>query len=446
MLDQSFSADNFRKILNDEGRKGIYVEDNLSMVAVVSINQQIKDCSELIRDAKMANNWPEVNRLYEQKKDLRDQKEETLQKELTKAAAVVTSKGFQFVMNKVEIFGLKPIYISQRTPDQFFAIKQTQINLSRLYCIKQANRDIIVEQLKALLGDEFPKFIIRTDIKDFYESIPRNIMLSTIDDSYLLSSYSRIFLRKILEIYYAASGSPRGIPRGIGISAYLAELYMRDIDRRIREIPGLTYFARYVDDIIAIFTPIPGEVRRYYRREIKNSIEHLTNLKINTEKTQVIDLRTEVAEHDLDYLGYKFTFGRESTITTLSDKKFKKYKYRLKKSFDQYQHLGKVDEPLARSILVKRIRFLTGNTRLANNKKHILTGVYYSNKQLDTQDDFDNLDVLLNRHIRTIRSTHLRKRLRKYKFVDGFTNRRFSPFRTHELEEITKIWKPKSFR
>ena len=45
MLDQSFSGDNFRKILDYENRKGIHLEEKLSMSSVVKINSQIKQCN-----------------------------------------------------------------------------------------------------------------------------------------------------------------------------------------------------------------------------------------------------------------------------------------------------------------------------------------------------------------------------------------------------------------
>ena len=49
------------------------------------------------------------------------------------------------------------------------------------------------------------------------------------------------------------SGS--GVPRGFGVSAYLSELYMREIDNEIKALPDVIYYARYVDDIVIIFSP-----------------------------------------------------------------------------------------------------------------------------------------------------------------------------------------------
>src|SRR5690606_22245280 len=96
--------------------------------------------------------------------------------------------------------------------------------------------------------------------------------------------------------------------------------------------------------------------------------------------------------HSFDYLGYSIEFGHGAVKTKLTTKKVDKYRKRIKASFEHYFHLSKVDEKVARRILVKRIRFLTGNTRLTNNKKNILVGIYYSNKQLTELSQLNDLD------------------------------------------------------
>ena len=93
-------------------------------------------------------------------------------------------------------------------------------------------------------------------------------------------------------------------------------------------------------------------------------------------------------------------------------------------------------------MLVKRIRFLTGNTRLTNNKKNILVGIYYSNSQLTEYADLKALDSYLRNRIDTlIILPQVKNRLQRYSFLDGFETRRFSPFETNELSEIMKVWK-----
>ena len=144
----------------------------------------------------------------------------------------------------------------------------------------------------------------------------------------------------------------------------------------------------------------------------------------------------------MDFLGYKITFGLEEIKIELTEKKFEKYKERLKLAFNHYKNLSKVNEKKARKILVKRIRFLTGNTRLLNNKKNILTGIYYSNNQLTEYDYLGRLDSSFRARINThIKLPKVQARLKKYSFVKGYKTKRFSPFNARELSEIMKIWK-----
>jgi hypothetical protein len=46
----------------------------------------------------------------------------------------------------------------------------------------------------------------------------------------------------------------KGVPRGVGISSYLSELYMENIDNEIRNLQDVIYYARYVDDIFIIIS------------------------------------------------------------------------------------------------------------------------------------------------------------------------------------------------
>lgn len=441
MLDQSFSADNFRRILDLANRRGVHVEDKLSMLTIRRFNEQIRDCNIEIRAKRKAGDHAAVKPLFDTKKELREQKDNALQTKLEEVSQNVAAKSFRIELKKVVIPGGKTLYTTPNTPEHFFALRQIQRNIARLFGVKQANRYAIVEQVISLLGDQFPKFIIRTDIKEFYESIQHEPLLQRIHKDNLLTPFSRKILTGVLKSYKAKSGSVKGIPRGIGVSAYLAELYMRDIDNDIQDLRGVIYYARYVDDIIIIFTPSPTERRRDYLQEVKDVAEKKHKVRLNSAKTQSVDLRTHGTPHHFDYLGYTIQFGAGAVTTLLTTNKIDKYRKRIKVAFDHYLNLSKVDEKAARRILVKRIRFLTGNTRLTNNKKNILVGIYYSNNQLTELFQLNKLDGYLEGQIRRkITSAHLRARLRKYSFRMGYEEKQFSPFTTGELSEIMEVW------
>lgn len=441
MLDQSFSAHNFRRILDLANRKGVHLEDKLSMTTIRRINEDIRDCNVQIRIKKKLGDESALKVLYDIKKALRERKETELETELERISQNIASKKFKIELKKVDIPGGKTIYTTPNTPEHFFVLKQIQRNIFRLFGVKQANRYEIVEQVISLLGDQFPKFIIRTDIKEFYESIPHEPLLQRINQDNLLTPFSRNILTNILKTYKTKSGSDKGIPRGIGVSAYLAELFMRDIDSEIQDLKSVTYYARYVDDIIIIFIPSPTEGRRDYLQEVKDIIEAKHKVRLNPIKTQPFDLCSPGHSYSFNYLGYRIYFGTGQVKISLPTTKIQKYRDRVKMAFDHYVNFSVVNQKEACRILVKRIRFLTGNTKLKNNKNNILVGVYYSNSHLTDTSQLDGIDAYLSWQIsHRIISAHLRDRLRKYGFRRGYEQRRFSPFTTGELSEIIKVW------
>ena len=446
LLDQSFSADNFRNILDLENRKGIYLE-GIFFPSLNKFTKEIKDCNRLIdqiKKKKRNKDFPEddLEKLYDKRKNLKEQKEEQLNASLQAVSGKVVASDFKIELCRNDIPNEKPLYVVKDSPEHYFTMKQIQRNVSRLFGVKQANRLEIVSQVKVLLCDKFPKYVLRTDINDFYENIPHGPLLETINGNNLLTPFSRKILRQILFKYTKLSGSDKGVPRGVGVSAYLAELYMRDIDQMIMSLSGLSYYARYVDDIIIIFVPTIDDQERDYLKEVKNVIEGEFGLKLNETKTKCFDLRNIQATNKLEYLGYKIIFGNGKIKTKFTKIKMDKYKSRIDLTLESYLNLSKVNEKEARKLLVKRMRFLTGNTRLKNSKNNILVGIYHSNSQLTDKGDLVGLDCYLRYKInQQIKITQLKERLMKCSFKAGFYERRFSSFKTHELKEIVKAWK-----
>lgn len=444
MLDQSFSIENFRKILDYENRKGIYLEGKY-FPAVETISKKIKGLtheikrekrypSPLVSDELLASKIDELATLKETKEDL-------LNKELKEIRDIVLLSKFRIQISKNDSFGDKPIYRIEDNAQNYLTLKQLQYNFRKLYKVKQANRFAILSQLKGLLGDGFPKFVIRTDIQNFYESIPHDKVLKKLNEENLLTFYSKKILFQIFAEYRRLSGSDCGLPRGIGLSAYLSELFMRDVDNEIKSLPGVSYYARYVDDIVIIFTPEKNETCGFLAK-IKEIIETKYKLLLNPTKTKKYDLLETPSSKLLEYLGYKIKFGNGTIKFTLSAKKIERYKFRIQKALDAYLNYSKVDEKYARQIFVRRLRFLSGNTRLLNNKKNILVGVYFSNNLLSNSEDFANLDKYYSHLIASkVSNENARKRLLNFSFAQGFTTKKFSRFDTSDLIEIFEIWR-----
>lgn len=442
LLDQSFSTDNFRKIFDYENRKGQHLEGKF-FPEIEKITKNLKNFSLEFRE--LENKRPKISKqLYEEerakinknKNDLKDHKERLLISELEKISADILKKNFRITLQKVVTKNGKEAYKISNDSASYFVIKQIQYNIKRLYKIQQGNRYNIICQLRSLMKDSFPKYIIRTDIEKFYESISRNSLLNKINKDHLLAMTSKKIIQQVLMSYKDLSHSDIGIPRGIGISAYLSEIYMRDFDKKIRSNPEIIFYARYVDDMVIVFSPKLNSNTANFLSQIISEAEKL-DLILNSNKTKTLDLRNPQKD-DLDYLGYRFC--KDKTIQ-MGTEKIKKYKTKIERTFNAYIKGCKTKEKVARKILVKRLKFLTGNTKLINNKKHVLVGIYFSNSLITNTDCLDHLDEYLSKKISNISCDRLKERLTKMSFKEGFLQKRFTKFSTTELSKIVEVWK-----
>lgn len=455
MLDQSFSAENFRKIFDLENRKGVYLEGEF-YADIDEINKKIKDLNSELRTLKTKSlskedYFLERDAIDEKKDELREDKEENLSKKLAIVSSAVTSADFKLQIVVDTTISSKPIYKTARTLENILTLKQLQYNFKKLYKVKQSNRYSIISQLKNLLNDGFPKIIVKTDLKEFYESIPHDKLLKKIYDENLLTYLSKRFIQQILREYKDIAATTKGVPRGIGISPYLTELYMRNVDEAIKNIPQIMYYARYVDDIVVIFAPNVDNTARDYKKIIKDifSEEGLT-MNEDEDKTKIIDL-TEKGKNQnyfIEYLGYKFISGYANNKhiplkLTISKRKKKGYGERLSRAFALYENQSKGNEKQARKLFVKRVKFLTSNTRLVNNKQNVITGIFYTNSLVNTTEDFYVLDRYFIKLITKFAlPAALANRLSpKNSFVKGFAPTCMSKFKASELNVMMNNWK-----
>lgn len=461
MLDQSFSAKNFYNILIYQNRKGENLEGRFFQEEVFEqYTVKVKHLNSCIRERrkeiKFSDKDDELFFRYRRflrylKKKIKQGKKQKLLELLGSISDNINRPSFKIELSTAEARG-KAIYMLADTPENYFLNKQLQYNFRKTYKVKQSNRFQIVDQVASLLEDKFPKYIIRTDLKSFYESVPVDEILNKIHEDNLLSPMSKRFVRQIIKEYKDLSGNTHGIPRGIGISAYLSELYLRKIDNEIKNATNLLYYQRYVDDIIAIF--FPETVKNHpvnYLQTIEEPIK-ANGLELNTSegKTKEVDLTTiEKKTETLDYLGYRYVVDNNSNWQgkklriELTDRKINRFKQKIDLSIEVFKDQALHDKKRASKLLKSRIVFLTSNTRLTNNKGHILTGVYFSNRLLDPNaSQLKDLDTYLASSIDSLDLTDKQKtKLKSFTFISGFKSKRFVKFSTAELSLIMKAWK-----
>lgn len=450
MFNQSFSKENFRVIMDIENRKGPYIEEQLGIQSIISINRKIARANYLIKQAH-SKNKKHINKLILLKNKYKSDRESVIDLELTKIENHVHSKSYNIELEEGWA-KKKRIYKWGNSDDQiinkcshYFVSKQLYYNIKNAYGIVSQKRDCIVGELVEIIGPNPPVEVIRLDIKEFYESIPFNRVIDDMMKDGLLTHDSMNIIYKIYNQYRVMSNADKGLPRGINISTLLAEIYLRDVDRILKNMQDIVYYGRYVDDIILVFNS----------DEVKSKVDNVKDvirdysLTVSSKKLMSRIYSQSRSAPAFDYLGYSIKVkngkrGYSKVDVLLSDKKILKYKNRINVMLKSYLLMSFNNEKKARALLYKRLRFLCGNTRLFKNKKHILVGVYYSNKSITDGNQFDGLDNYLHKAaVRCIKNKNIVEKIKCYSFANAFKNpsESFSSFKPEELIEVMRVWK-----
>lgn len=362
-------------------------------------------------------------------------------------------------------------YRTSKLGDELVLRRLTSI-LSQVYKVKQSDRTSIVRQIVSLIQEGCPKYIIRLDIASFYETIDRDSLLEKIREKRLLSSYSYSLLKK----FFIRLGAvlPNGLPRGMGLSATLSEIYLADLDRKVRQHPGVYYYARYVDDIIIFTNSDPLELRSNFESWLPKGME------LNAKKCSHVFIGCRCTHkcihqpapcpctpdkckctplndkyHLLEYVGYRIKFSdvlkdknAQAYTVGISERKINKIKTRMVASFLAYRKDRNFD------LLYQRIQFLTENHTLksASNKGNLKTGIRYNYPLISNCDDLKELDIFLGNILASSKSnfginvqstlTPLQINIiKKISFVSGYSASRSRKLSSTIVSTIRRCWK-----
>ena len=325
---------------------------------------------------------------------------------------------------------------------QDLVLRKLYNNIKRIYRIEQSNRNQIIKQMVSLLKDGACKWIVRLDIRNFYESIEREKLINRfLEDGRL--NYQSIYLLKNL-FSNSTISQMKGLPRGLNISSVMSELYMKYFDLEIRRMDGVFYYARFVDDIIIFCSS-----RNSQENVWKNVPELLgkLGLKLNESKSHRWD--NQQKKLNLTYLGYTFIPKENHIIEiAIADKKVNVIKTRITKSFVRFAKDGNFED------LKNRIKFLTANITI-NNPSALLPiriGIYFNYNMISSKTSLYELDKYYQRllHCKIGRlglklkkkiSVNQLEELSKYSFVFGFEKHVRHYFTSATIADITNCWR-----
>ena len=201
---------------------------------------------------------------------------------------------------------VEPIWMKTLIPNTFACIKGRGIHKG-------------VQKLKEALRDEQgTKYCLKCDVKKFYPSVNHKILQEIVR--------RKIKDEDVLWLLDEIINSAPGIPIGNYLSQHFGNLYLSDLDHRIKEDDRCKYYFRYCDDMVILHSG------KEYLHEIKDKlVNYLNSLKLELKDNWQI---FPVDSRSIDFLGYRFFHKyillRKSTLV-----RFKRKIQNIKKQHNQ---------------------------------------------------------------------------------------------------------------
>ena len=461
--EELLSEASLRREWDERGRRGIDLVMRLEK-AGSHYSDLIRKIRKRRKSRRKSRNLLKTFSGGEEDRSVLIRKLERRERRLNKAVdAYLKAVQSELVSNRVEIkvkagpapkLGEKQTYrLSTASPDAtLFVSRLITRSLREAFSLRSVGRHEIVSALISTLQGKWPKTLVRADIASFYESIDHAKLTGILDANHEVPPLVRGWVAQMLSQFEAlgAHAPGRGLPRGVGPSAALAEVYLRSIDSLVRSRGECVYYGRYVDDIIAVMAitderdaPVPS-----YLGEIEASLATLgLSLSKEPHKQSEVNLNdAATGAVEIEFLGYaiKHSLSDGGKVhLSLSNARIGRTIKRLNRTFEVFARSAKPHGRPAR-LLELRVRLLTGNSRLVNSKKDAYVGVRFSNPLLSSTKSLAQLDGILQQRLKTLRSDAppgLRSRLGKHSFAQGWSETRFVSLSAGDWRDVVSVWR-----
>lgn len=379
----------------------------------------------------------------------------TEREKILRAAVQIGRASFTALAIKTSKLRGKNIY-QLNSLEEVLVVRHLTENIRRVTSVKQDNREFIVSCLRIMVGAGTPFRVYKFDIKSFYESVAIPEIVDRLQNDIAFSGQANRTLKSFMDCL--SSAGVDGLPRGMSISATLAEYVLRGFDSQIRNLKGVWLYARFVDDIVVITDG--REEKGDFHRLVSSFLPK--GLKFN-DKSLSRDFfpfsksSSKGVEGCFDFLGYAFSVctidrGPEQKLARtvgidISASKVRRIKTRIAKSLLDFQATG--NYPL----LLDRIKLLTSNYHFTdkNTETRKTSGIFFSYTLANPEvgGSLDQLDKFFRNAVcspspknslRAVLNPHQKKALLRLTFNDGFKKKRFFDFKSARLAQITKVW------
>lgn len=367
-------------------------------------------------------------------------------------AESINNPSFTFPTFHQKIMKGKTIF-SASDATAMLAIRKIDRNIRAIYKVKQASRDVIINQVKSLLGEGCRFTVLRLDISSCYESVNREEVFGWLERDSIISYRTRSLLHQLFNCPQFLNRP--GVPRGLAVSATFSELFLRKLDRKIRCLDHVYFYSRYVDDMI-VFS---HESSNNAMHELETIIQNV-GLNFNPHKTRTMECisskdKSNNTYKSFDFLGYNLKCREylekegdwRDVKVSIATSKMRKMKSRIVHAFIDFSKSNDF------FILEKRLKFLCGNYLLIKDKnRNLFGGIYYNYQHLTEVDELKSLDVFLRRIIFARRGSlgkklarslneDQRKKLMRMSFSTGFNECWSHKIKRNEMTELRQCWR-----
>lgn len=148
------------------------------------------------------------------------------------------------------------------------------------------------------------KYCAKADIHHYFESI---------DHNYIKGRFKKIIKdKKFLNIIYQVIGViDKGIPIGFYTSQWFANWILTPLDHYIKEVLGVKYYIRYMDDIVLL-----GDNKEYLHQCLKKINQFIAQMGLKLKDNWQIFRFSDIDENDedtyrfIDFMGFRFYKNR----------------------------------------------------------------------------------------------------------------------------------------
>lgn len=339
------------------------------------------------------------------------------------------------------------------------ALAAAYADIKVAYGIRPANRNRVLADVRRQMDAPGDSIVLRLDVTSCFESIDYDVLRRRLVADHRLKTVTMATVDAAADAY-RRMGAQRGLPRGLNTTGALAEMYMWQIDRGIRSMPGVQMYGRYVDDSIVFFDPAKAGADAHALFAKVDGMYRSLGLQLHD--PEVFPYKGDIIDSKLDcdfpFLGYDMrrTPDDARSVWRIPDDVCMGGMYVIRNAFDRFlariggdaaacaddrhAHLSPLAELLA------ELRRATSNRTFADNGRKVRRGLSFDYHLLTTTEQFDIMDAYLLKQIDRVTpdriphgfmatgihhspeetAEYIRRRCRKFGFARGYAEHKFS--------------------